>query len=107
MNTLRAELTIPVAGKDTKISLTLNAFRLLTQEFGITLDGIDSYMEKDPLTGLCAIAYCGAKNAALKSGEKFGMNFDTFSALILDEEDILTTLGEGLTTALGGEPGNV
>lgn len=106
MNTLRSQFEIEVAGKPVQINLSLNAFRILTQEFGVTLDGIDKYMEDDPLTGLCAIAYCGAKNAALKKAEKFGMDFDVFSANVLDEPEILTTLGDALSTSLGGEPGN-
>jgi hypothetical protein len=106
MNTLRGQFSIEVAGKQTDINLNLNAFRILTQDFGVSLDGIDKYMEADPLTGLCAIAYCGAKNAALRKMEKFGMDFDVFSALVLDEEDILTQISEGMQAAMGGEPGN-
>ncbi len=106
MNTLRSQFEIELNGKPIPVNLSLNAFRILTQDFGVSLDGIDKYMEEDPLTGLCAIAYCGAKNASLKKGEKFSMDFDVFSAVILDEPEILTTLSESLATALGGEPGN-
>ena len=107
MNTLRAELNINVAGEELPCILSMNAFRILTQDHGIKLDAIDKFIEDDPMTGLAALAHAGCKNAAALKGKKLPINFEQFAAIILDDMDSLNGISEAFTAAMGGEPGNV
>lgn len=106
MNTLRAQFDITVGEQTLPCILSMNAFRLLTQDHGIKLEEIDSFIESDPMTGLAALAHVGCKNAAALRGQKLKMSFDQFAAILLDDVDSLTAISEAFTAAMGGEPGN-
>ena len=106
MNTLRAEITVKLGEKELPCKLNMNAFRLLTQEHGVKLDGIEDFINEDPLTGLATLAHVGCKNAALLNGQEFGWNFDQFCAILLDDMSSIESIGNAFAAAMGGEPGN-
>lgn len=83
--------------------LNINAFRILTQKFGVKLDGLDKYMSEDPMTALPALAYCGALNASMRKGKEFKYGFDQFCAILLETPESLEALSEGLAAAFGEE----
>lgn len=103
MNTLQAKFEIDLDGKKVAAHLSINAFRILTQKFGVKLDGLDKYMQEDPMTALPAVAYCGVLNASMRKGEKFEMGFDQFCAILLDSTESMETLSEAISAAFGTE----
>jgi len=106
MNTLRANFDITVGERTLPCILSMNAFRLLTQDHGIKLEDIDTFIESDPMTGLAALAHAGCKNAAALSGKKLDMGFDQFAAVLLNDVESLEGISQAFTAAMGGEPGN-
>ena len=103
MNTLQAQFTVKVGGKNVKCHLSMNAFRILTQKFGVKLAEIDSFVNADPLTALPALAWCGAVNHYSRKGEEFNMGFEQFAALMLDSEESISKVTEALASAFGAE----
>ena len=92
MNTLRADFKLDFDGKKLPCTLNINAFRILTQKFGVKLDELDKYMNEDPMTALPALAYCGAINAAMRKGKDFKYGFDQFCAIMLETPESLEVL---------------
>ena len=109
-NALRGEGLISVTGKEYSVKLNMNAFRLLTQIFGVQLEALDTYMQENQLDALCALAYCGIKAGEAKKGNKFDMDYDFFCAEFLDNEEgmlAVTEIISGATTgAEEGDSGN-
>ena len=103
MNTLQAKFTIDLEGKKVEAHLSINAFRILTQKFGVKLDGLDKYIQEDPMTALPAVAYCGVLNASMRKGKDFKMGFDQFCAILLDSTESMETLSQAISAAFGVE----
>lgn len=103
MNTLQAKFEIKLGEEMHEAHLSINAFRILTQKFGVKLADLDKYMGEDPLTALPAIAYCGVLNCKMRKAEKFGMDFDQFCALVLEDADSMERLTEAIGAAFGTE----
>lgn len=103
MNTLQAKFEIKLDGDAHEAHLSINAFRILSQKFGVKLADLDKFMQEDPLTALPAIAYCGVLNAKMRKAEKFGMDFDQFCAMLLDDAESMEKLAEAIGAAFGTE----
>lgn len=85
-NTFKGEGSINYRGKDRKVKLTLNAFRMMTVKFRIGLDQFDNALMADPLTTIAQLTYCGLVNAGISSGNKFEDDFETFCSFFYDDE---------------------
>lgn len=101
MNTLQAKFEIKLGDDTHEAHLSINAFRILTQKFGVKLHELENFMADDPLTALPAIAYCGVLNCKMRRAEKLGMDFDQFCALLLEEPESMEKLTEALGNAFG------
>lgn len=103
MNTLQAKFEVNLDGDIHEAHLSINAFRILSQKFGVKLDGLDKFMQEDPLTALPAIAYCGILNSKMRKAEKFGIDFDQFCAMLLDDTESMERLTEAIGAAFGSD----
>ena len=103
-NTLRAEGTIKVNGTDTPLKINLNAIRLLCQMRNLQLENLDTYLDAAGIDGIASLAYAGVKAASAKAGKTYDVDYDTFCAGFLDEEEGgLQTVMELLSAASAGE----
>lgn len=103
MNTLQAKFEVSIDGVKHQGHLSINAFRILTQKFGVKLQDLDKYMNEDPLTALPALAYCGIINDKMRKAEKFGMDFDQFCAIVLEDAESMESLTAAISAAFGTE----
>lgn len=85
-NPFKGEGTLKYRGKNHKVKLTLNAFRMMTAKFKVGLDDIDAAFSSDPLTTLGQMTYCGIINASIASGKKFDDDFETFCAYFYEDQ---------------------
>ena len=85
-NPFKGDGTLHYRGKDHKVKMTLNAYRLMTVQFKIGLDAFDEEYRKDPLTTLAALTYCALQNGAMAQNKKFEDDFDTFCAFFYEDE---------------------
>lgn len=102
-NTLRGAFELVVGEKTYDCNLNLNAFRILTQKYGVKLADIDSETQENPLELIPKIAYCGCLNAAIRKAEKFELDFELFAAQFLDGPEALEELSERLAEAFAPE----
>jgi hypothetical protein len=103
-NSLRGEFTFSVGKKKYDAVLTLNALRLMCQQFKMPLDKLDKWMAEDPLTAVPAFCYYGAKNAALRKNKSIDLpDFDVWCAQCLDDQDTVESMMAAVSEALGGE----
>ena len=100
-NILKAEFQVSIGSKNFDCHLSMNAFRILGQKFGVKLSEIDKFVNDDPLTAMPALAYCAAVNSAMRKGKKVAMDFDQFAALMLDNDDSIKQVSEALAAAFG------
>lgn len=84
MNSFKGELEVTLEGKTYKVLMTMNALRLVCQQHDIRIDELEQFMEKDPLTAMCALTYHGAKNASLRKKQELP-HFDLWCAMCLDD----------------------
>lgn len=107
MNTLRGETTLKINKKNVKVVINMNAFRILTQKFGVKLAELDTFMADDGIESICAITYCGALNAAARQNKEFEYNYDSFCAHFLDDETGMSKVADLITESFGPkEEGN-
>ncbi len=86
MNNFRGEFEIKLNGKKFKGKLSMNALRMLCKQENIELDKLHDWMNKDPMTGVCAMTYHAIKNKSLVDGKKSELPlFERFCALALDD----------------------
>lgn len=102
-NTMRGAFELKVGEKVHDCNLNLNAFRILTQKFGIKLAEIDKEAQENPLETIPQIAWCGCLNAAMRKAEKFEMDFDTFAAFFLEGPEALEELSQRLVEVFAPE----
>lgn len=104
MNNLRGEFTFEINGKKYEAVLTLNALRLMCQAHNIKLEGLDKFLQEDPMTSICAMTYWGVKNAAMRKGKESKlMGFDQFCALVLDDGETFESLSKAVMSTLNPE----
>ena len=102
-NTLRGAFELELDGEKISCLLNLNAFRILTQKFGVKLNSLEREMSEDPLEIMPQIAWCGCLNSALRKQEKFEVDFDWFAAVLLDGPDAIEQLTERITEVFAPE----
>ena len=102
-NSLRGEGEITIANKQYPIKLNMNAFRILTQTFGVKLELLEEFMQENQLEAMCALAYCGITAGMVKTGKKFEMDYDVFCAEFLEDETGVTAVADLITGATAGE----
>jgi len=104
MNNLRGEFTFDINGKKYEAVITLNALRMMCQADGISLNGIEKYMQEDPMTAICSLTYWGIKNAAMRKGKDSKlMGFEQFCALVLDDGETFESLSAAVMQTLNPE----
>ena len=111
-NPFKGEGAVVYKGETKKVKLTLNAFRMMTQKFGIGLDDFDKAFQADPLTTIGQLTYCGIVNASMAAGQKFEDDFETFCVYFFEDEAGITEM-QNLLNAVNptseskdGESGN-
>lgn len=107
MNKLQGKSTIKLNGKTLKVVLNMNAFHILTQEFGIQLEDLETTLtgtvtdengkpvldengepKQDNLSianGLAMVAFCGVTNAYDLQGVEFDMPWRQFKAFFMED----------------------
>ena len=106
-NQLRGAGTLTIGQETFTVKMNMNAFRLLTTDFGVQLEAIDDFINTNQLDAICALAYCGIKAGEASQGKKFDMDYDIFCGMFLDDEEgmmAVTNLISGATT--GDEEGD-
>ena len=110
-NKLRGELSVKV--KNTKIPalVNMNAFRLLSERYGIPLAEIDTQLSDDPLNTVPKIVFCGMLNHAQRHGkpESSLPEFTQLCAFICEDEKTFTQITNEVVATMAPEPdsGNV
>ena len=118
MNKLQGKSSIKLGGKTLKVVLNMNAFHILTEEFGIQLEDLEKTLsgfildsdgkpeldengepKQDNLkiaNGLAMVGYCGVVNAYDLQGVEFDMPWRQFKALFMEdlEEGPVQDIGE-------------
>ena len=102
MNTFKGELSIKLEKKTYKVLLTINSLRLLCQAEKIRLDEFDKFMQEDPLTAMCSMAYWGAKNASIRKKQDLP-NFDLWCAMCLEDMETFEALSQDILATLAPE----
>ena len=108
-NTLRGEGTIVLNNRKQSIKLNMNAFRILTQKFNVTLTELEAFMGENELDAICAIAFCGIKAAAASKGKTYDEDYDIFCAQFLEDDKgikVVTDLFSASTTDKEEDSGN-
>lgn len=93
-NSLRGAFELNVGGEKYRCVLNLNAFRILTQKFGVKLAELEKKVAENPIEIMPQIAWCGCLNSAIRRQEKFEVDFEYFAALILDGPESIELLSE-------------
>lgn len=101
LNSLRAEFQVNIDGNDLPVVLNLNAFRILSQKFKVSLADLENWLSSQPLDALPGIAYCGALNHALRNGGEVKMSYEVFAAQFFDHEPNTQAVVDGLEAAFG------
>ncbi len=102
-NTLRGEGTIVLKKKDVSVKLNMNAFRIMTQEFGIKLEALEAFMGGNQFDAICTLAYCGVKAAEASKGKTFKLDYELFCAQFLDVDENLQVVTDLITGSTTGE----
>jgi len=102
-NTLRGAFELEIEDKKFDCLLNLNAFRILTQKFGIKLSKLESELAENPLELMPQLAYCGCLNSAMRKQKKFEVEFDYFAAILLDGPEAIEYLSERITEVFAPE----
>ena len=100
-NAFKGEGTLKLKGKNYKVKLTLNTFRMLTAKFGVQLDAFGEAVTKDPLTTIGQLTYCGLLSGSIAGGRKFEMDFDTFCDVFFEDAEGFAYIQELLDKANG------
>lgn len=104
MNNLRGEFTFEINGKKYEAVISLNSLRLMCQTHNVKLEELDAFMRDDSMTAICAMAYWGIRNAAMRKGKDTKlMGFDQFCALVLDDQALFESLAQDIMSTLNPE----
>jgi len=103
LNNMRGEFAVTINDKQVECNLNLNAFRLLSQKFKVSLQGLDKWLEGEPLEALPALAYCAAMNAAVRAGKAGPGEYERFAAAFFDHEENFEAVTQGIEAAFGQE----
>jgi len=98
---MRGEFAITIQEKEIDCNLNLNAFRLLSQKFKVSLQELDTWLAAEPLEALPALAYCAALNSAVRSGTKGPGDFEKFASDFFDNEANFEAVTQGIEAAFG------
>lgn len=87
--------------KNAKVVLNMNAFRILSQKFGVKLAAIDTYMQEEGVEAVCAITYSGILNAAARQNKETDISYDQFCALFLEDNTGMEKVSELINEVFG------
>ena len=105
-NTLRGELSVKINKATVPALINMNAFRLLSDRFDITLAGIDTALSDDPLNTIPKIVFCGMLNHAQRVGtpESSLPKFDQICAFVCEDEKTFTQITNDVLRTLEPDP---
>lgn len=102
MNNFRGEFELELNGKKYEGKISMNSLRMLCKQEDIALDGLFDFMNKEPMTGVCAMTFHAIKNKALLTGKKSELpNFETFCAWMLDDAEKFEEMSKVVLEQLG------
>jgi hypothetical protein len=111
MNKLRGQLSVKINTAQVTSLVNMNAFRLLSERYGIKLAEIDKHLSDDPLNTIPKIVFCGMVNHCQRTGkpESSLPSFEQVASFICEDETKFTQVTNDVleTLAPDEEPGNV
>ena len=111
-NKLRGELSVKVNTANIPALVNMNAFRLLSDRFNITLADLDTHLNDDPLNTVPKIVFCGMLNHCQRAGnpETSLPTFEQICAFVCEDENTFTQITNDVLATLTPDdekPGNV
>jgi len=111
-NKLRGELSVKINNATVPALINMNAFRLLSERFKITLGDLDEALNDDPLNTVPKIVFCGMLNHCQRSGNAEGSlpTYEQICAFICEDEKSFTQISNDVLATLLPDPtaaGNV
>ena len=111
MNKLRGELSIQINELTIPVLVNMNAFRLLSERYEITLAAIDEALNNDPLNTVPKIVFCGMVNHCQRHGkpESSLPSFEQICAFICEDEKTFSEITNNVVATMAPDPssGNV
>lgn len=105
-NALRGELSVKINNASVPALINMNAFRLLSDRFQITLAGIDEHLNDDPLNTIPKIVFCGMVNHCQRTGTPEGSlpTFEQICAFVCEDETSFTQITNDVLATLAPDP---
>jgi len=111
-NKLRGELSVNINNTVIPALVNMNAFRLLSDRYNITLAEIDEQLNNDPLNAVPKIVFCGMLNHCQRHGkpESSLPSFEQICAFVCEDEKTFLQITNDVVATMAPDPqtaGNV